>query len=134
MTFVLDASATGSWFFPDEEDALSYQAQDYISENSAIVPALWWYEVRNLLMIGVRRKRLNMDLVHQSLSDLEVYGVTFDLNGNNRAVLGFANDYKLSVYDAAYLELAKRKNLPLATLDKNLASAAKSENLLWGGL
>jgi predicted nucleic acid-binding protein len=129
MAFVLDASISAVWALADESDPLAARIlDDWIaspeSPEAAFVPGLWWYEVRNLLVINERRKRI---VAADSASFLRVMGtfpIEIDEEPNEDAIFGFARRYQLSFYDAAYLEIAHRKGLALATLDRALRTAA----------
>jgi predicted nucleic acid-binding protein len=90
------------------------------------VPALWWFEVRNVLVISERRKRLTSDGTLEFLKFLGGFPIWIDYEPDEDVIFGFARRYQLSFYDAAYLEVAHRKKLPLATLDKALRTAAEA--------
>jgi predicted nucleic acid-binding protein len=126
-TFVLDGSIALSWFFEDEADAYAEAVQDSLAEASAIVPSLWPLEVANGALVGERRKRTTEAKVTRFLSLLKSLPITTDDETAVRAwqeTLPLARTHNLSVYDAAYLELAMRRDLPLATLDEDLEAAA----------
>jgi predicted nucleic acid-binding protein len=126
-TFVLDGSISLAWFFEDEADAYAEAVEDSLAEASAIVPSLWSLEVANGALVGERRKRTTEAKVTQFLSLLKSLPITTDDETAARAwqeTLQLARTHKLSVYDAAYLELAIRRGLPLATLDEDLEAAA----------
>jgi len=125
---VLDASVALAWALPDEgtprAEALLEQKMD---KTVFWVPPLWWYEVTNALLVAVRRRRLKD---HDRLEILELYGmlpIQTDITLNEGImshVYTIAKEYTLSVYDASYLELARRKRVKLATLDEKLSFAA----------
>jgi predicted nucleic acid-binding protein len=126
--FVIDASATLPWCFADEatQSTNALLARLRTGEE-AIVPAHWPLEVANALLIAVRRRRISAEDAHQFLDDLEVLPIRVDTAGRSslRArVFPLAEQFKLTAYDAAYLELAVRETLPLATLDEDLRRAA----------
>jgi len=125
MTFVVDASVVGCWCFPDETNPVADLAFDQLSRRAAIVPALWWFEVRNLLLVNERRGRLDAPGTAEFLADLGRLPVHIDRDSDNGAVLGLARAHGLTSYDAAYLELARRREAPLATLNQQLAHAAR---------
>ena len=100
-----------------------------VEEGGVTAPALWWFEVRNLLIVNERRGRLTKDQSDIALALLEQLNIGLDRSPDESTILGFARKYRLTVYDAAYLELAKRCALPLATLDADLISAAKAEGI-----
>jgi predicted nucleic acid-binding protein len=89
-----------------------------------VVPAVRWFEVRNLLVAGERHGRMNSAGTAEFLADLKRLSIRLDLTPVSAAVLALARLHRLTVYDAAYLELALRVDAPLATLDKKLAAAA----------
>jgi predicted nucleic acid-binding protein len=126
MAFVLDTSVTAVWALADESSELAERAADRLKGEIALVPPIWWYEVRNLLVISERRKRLTSDESAQFLKLLASYPVQVDSIQDEQATLGFARQYGLLFYDAAYLAVAYRNHLPLATLDKALQAAAHS--------
>lgn len=126
MPFVVDASIVGCWCFSDEADALADAAFGRLAEDHAIVPALWWFEVRNLLIINERRGRLDLVGTAEFLGDLERLPIRTDRRPDSETILALARAHRLTAYDAAYLELARRRQLPLATLDRALASAARA--------
>jgi predicted nucleic acid-binding protein len=92
----------------------------------AVVPALWWFEVRNTLIVGERRGRLDAIQTTEILAQIEALPISRDREPDSEAVLALARAHRLTVYDAAYLELALRADLPLATLDRQLAAAARA--------
>jgi predicted nucleic acid-binding protein len=93
------------------------------------VPSLWWFEIRNILVINERRKRITLSDTSAFLRDLSMLSIRIDRYPEEASVLRLARSYRLSVYDASYLELAQRERTPLATLDSDLARAARSENV-----
>jgi len=134
---VLDTSVVLTWFFPDETDSIKGESQKYVMQYGAIVPALWYYEVANGLLMAVRRNRIVPADGKMALGLLEKLSIECDsINpvAAWQAVLNVANTHALSAYDASFLELAMRRSLPLATLDKALLKAANSEGVtLLGG-
>ena len=129
MPFVLDASVTASWAFRDEQHPHADLALERIRADQALAPSLWWFDVRNILIVSERRKRLREAETAAFLRDLATLGVDLDLTPETNEVLRLARIHHLSVYDAAYLELALRKNTPLATLDTDLVRAARIESV-----
>jgi len=126
-TFVLDCSLAVAWFFEDESDAYSQSIEDSLASASALVPTLWPLEVANALLMGERRKRATEAKVTTFLGLLKSLPIIYDDETANRAwheSIHLARTHQLSVYDAAYLELALRRSLPLATLDAKLKAAA----------
>jgi predicted nucleic acid-binding protein len=125
MPFVLDASTTAAWCFPDETSSSADQALDHLSNDNAFAPQIWWAEIRNILIVSERRGRIDPQDSGRFLSDLSRLPIAIDNDAQESAVLDLARRYSLTVYDALYLELALRHALPLATLDKRLASACE---------
>jgi predicted nucleic acid-binding protein len=134
MPFVIDASIAACWAFDDEDHPVAALALERIRTDEALVPSLWWFEVRNTLIINERRGRLTEADVTVFLRGLARLGVTIDRTPDEAAVLTLARRHRLTVYDASYLELAQREGVLLATLDKELVDAARVERLpLIGG-
>ena len=136
MPFVIDASVALCWLMPDERDAVALAAYARLSADTAIVPALFWFEVRNVLVINERRGRLDPAKTSHALRVLKPLPITSDSEINEDSLLRLAKSHRLTVYDAAYLEIAQRRGLALATLDVALAKAARAEAvpLLGSGL
>lgn len=126
--FVLDASVTLAWCFADEREPFAEGVLDVlVSGGEAVAPAIWPFEVANALLVGERRKRISVAQVTsvlQRISDLPISLDPVRIDGIFEKVLGFARQELLSEYDAAYLELAIREGLPLATLDNRLRRSA----------
>jgi predicted nucleic acid-binding protein len=124
---VLDNSVVMAWSFADETSAYADAVLDGLAANRAIVPALWPLEVANALLMGERRKRSTEAETIRWIGILGRLSLVIDDETNSRAwsdTLALARGHKLSAYDAAYLELAIRLRLPLATLDAPLKAAA----------
>ncbi len=127
MSLVIDSSITLAWFFEDERSEAADAVLMQVTELGAVAPALWRLEVANALQIAIRRKRINAAFRDASLADLRALKVAIDLETDRQAwttTLELAERWRLTLYDAAYLELAQRVGLPLATLDQELRSAA----------
>src|SRR5436305_8708431 len=127
---VLDASVALAWCFPDESSAGAERLLDSMADGSkAIVPAIWPFEIANALLTAERRKRLSMAQVTSTLKELALLPITIDdvqVESVFGEVLAVARQGQLTEYDAAYLELALREALPLATLDDRLRRAARN--------
>jgi len=124
---VLDSSATLAWIYGDETTEAIRRVFDAIAENGAVVPALWRLEVANSLRTAVRKRRIEPDFRRAALADLALLDITTDQQTDSYAwteTLNLTDAFRITVYDAAYLELARRRNLPLATLDQELRTAA----------
>jgi predicted nucleic acid-binding protein len=124
MAFVLDASVAAVWALADESSIVADAATDRMREEIALVPPLWWYEVRNLLVINERRQRMTMQDSAHYLELLSSFPIQFDSIEDDQMIFRFARQYRLSFYDAAYLAVAQRNRAPLATIDKDLRDAA----------
>jgi predicted nucleic acid-binding protein len=127
--FVLDASVAASWCFPDESHKNAEFALRLIAHETAIVPTLLWFELRNVLLMSERRNRLSETQTARFLKYFRELPIEVDRDPDDGLVLSLARKHRLSVYDATYLELAQRKALPLATLDKALIKAAHVEEV-----
>ena len=126
MPFVLDASIAACWAFEDENHPAAALALERIRTDEVLVPGIWWFEVRNTLIVNERRGRLSQADTAIFLRGLSRLGVTIDRAPEESAVLALARTHRLSVSDASYLELAQRERLPLATLDHDLRKAART--------
>lgn len=126
--FVLDSSVSIGWCFIDENTPYALTVLRRLKHGCAVVPLLWRLETANVLITAERRGRItqakSMELA-ENLSDLAIIDDTESLSQGLKVVLGLARDYGLTTYDAAYLELAMRLRLPIATLDKDLIKAAQ---------
>ena len=126
---VLDASVAACWAFPDELDSRADLAFEKVRTEGAAVPALWWFEIRNTLIVHERRRRITEHQTARFLQDLSLHSIRVDRVHEDVVVLSLARKHRISVYDAVYLELAQRERLPLATLDSKLAAVARSEKV-----
>jgi predicted nucleic acid-binding protein len=137
MSLVLDSSATLAWVYSDETTEAIRGILERVCQSGAWVPGLWRLEVANILEMGVRRSRHDAAFRDATLGDLAQLQIHLDLETNSQAwgpTVRLATWHGLSVYDAAYLELAQRRGLPLATLDQALRSAASVEGVHLLGL
>lgn len=126
---VIDSSITIAWCFPDEKDDYSQSVLDALASEHAIVPDLWHLEVANTLVVGERRKRSTQVETVAWTSFLAALPIAVDEETKAHAftdTMQLARTHDLSAYDAAYLELAMRRGLPLATLDDKLKAAAQA--------
>ncbi len=126
MAFVLDCSVTMSWLFADESHEGADALRESLPDDPAVAPALWPVEVANVLLVARRRRRIAASDWPAVAGHLESIPVEIDpstLQGALGRALPLADRHGLSVYDAMYLELAARRGLPLATLDRRLAEA-----------
>ncbi len=127
MAFVVDASVTMSWCFEDEATPYTESVLERLRGSSAVAPAIWPLEIANILLLGERRGRIPRPKTESFVRVLQELQVSVE-EGYPAKVLGpvlqIGREYGLTSYDAAYLELAMRRGLPLATLDGRLADAA----------
>ena len=125
---VLDCSATMPWVLEDEESTESDAALNRLQTKGAFVPRVWPLEVRDALLVAVRRGRLARQQSERFVAGLEDLPITADdaVRGVFRAAQPLAGLHGVSSYDAAYLELARRKTAPLATIDAGLARTARA--------
>lgn len=129
MSVVLDCSVTLSWFIPDEQGEFALETLEKTTKDGAIVPFHWIAEMSNGLLMALRRNRIDEDALEPAFSALKEMPMITDRmppDGIDGGLILFARQLGLTVYDALYLECAQRSNLPLATIDKALARAAKS--------
>jgi len=132
VSLVLDASLTLSWYFEDERTAAGDALMRRVARDGALVPLLWRYEVANGFLVAIRRKRIEAAYRDASLAELKLLPVTVDRGDDGSAwtsTLNLADRFGLTVYDAVYLELAHRRGLSLATVDRALGIAARSLNI-----
>lgn len=122
---VADCSAFLPLCFEDESSNVADAMIGAIASRGALVPAIWWYEIRNVLVVNERRGRIEADQSDEFLQLLGRLPILVALDDDGTDVVGFARTFALSVYDAAYLALAKRRRVPLVTLDRKLADKAR---------
>ena len=137
MSVVIDASLTMTWYFDDETTPATEAILDHVSEAGAVVPGLWRVEVANAFQMALRRKRISSAYRDESLTELAELPITIDTDTDAYAwttTLRLADRFGLTMYDATYLELAQRRSLPLATLDKELREAAAALDVTLLGL
>jgi predicted nucleic acid-binding protein len=137
VSLVLDSSATLAWIYSDETTNPIRRLFDAVGEEGAVVPALWRLEIANSLTVAVRRGRIEANFRRAALTDLALLDIAIDDQTDVHAwgeTLRMADFFQFTMYDAAYLELAQRRNLPLATLDGELRDAAKSLGLALMGM
>jgi len=124
MRLVVDASIAAAWALPDESSPVADAALSSSVDSGATAPVVFVYEFRNLLLSNERRARIGPVEVEAALTRLADLEVDIDAAGDPDDVLALARRTGVTVYDAAYLELALRRDLPLATLDRRLTDAA----------
>jgi predicted nucleic acid-binding protein len=129
LSFVVDSSITLSWYFEDEATDASDEVLRRVGNEGGLVPSLWRFEVANGLQMAVRRKRIDTAFRDRVLSRLAELDIVVDPESESHvwsASVRLSDRHGLTVYDAAYLELAQRRRLELATLDRQLADAARA--------
>jgi len=127
--FVLDCSVTVAWCFESQADAYTKGVLGQLGVSQASVPSLWPFEVANALAVGERRNKLTKAETERFLAILVGLPIMMEEQAHHRALdrtLSLARELALSAYDAAYLELAMREGLPLATRDGQLKKAARA--------
>ena len=126
--FVIDASVALAWCFGDERTEATASLLERLQTDAAAVPSLWHLEVANGLALAERRGRITPAESAELIALLEMIEIVVDGETSARAftrVLDLAREERLTAYDAAYLELAMRLGLPLASKDGDLCDAAE---------
>ena len=126
--FVIDTSVVMSWCFKDEINRYADVVLDLLEEATAFAPSIWPLEVGNVLLVAERRKRLSEADSMRFITLLSELPIIVEQEPPERMIheiSALAREHKLSSYDASYLDLAMRKGLSIATIDKNLIAAAK---------
>jgi predicted nucleic acid-binding protein len=132
VSFVLDSSVALTWCFEDERTPATIALLERVAESGALAPGLWPLEAMNGLLVAERRGRLDPGRRHRLAGFLRALPISLDDETANQAwsaTIGLAERFALSAYDAAYLELAERHRLPLASLDGDLRAAATALGL-----
>jgi len=130
--FVLDCSVTMTWIFEDERTDATDALLEILEKTKAIVPTIWPLEVANVLLFAKRKKRIKENTATDFIDALSLLPIHIDQSTTSRATHGIfllAEKTCLTIYDACYLELAKREEIPLATCDIDLLKAAKALNI-----
>jgi predicted nucleic acid-binding protein len=126
VSLVLDSSATLAWIYSDEVTPAIRAVFDSVAESGAIVPMLWRLEVANSLTMALRRGRIDAEFRRAALADLAELDIVADVQTDVHAwdaTMSLADRFGLTIYDAAYVELAQRRSLALATLDGEMRAA-----------
>ena len=132
--FVLDTSLSCAWCFADEASAESWALLERLQGAQAQVPSLWLWEVGNVLVQAERKGRITSAAIRTFLGLLETLPIRIDqvttaTAWHDTLALALARSHRLTTYDAAYLELALRLGLPLASRDQALNAAASKEGV-----
>lgn len=131
--FVLDSSMTLSWFFEDESTRATERVLDLLMAHGAVVPSLWTLEVINVLSLAERKGRTTAAKSDLFRLRLDALRIEVDGESDRRIaddVVSLCRSHNLTSYDATYLELARRRGLPLATLDADVKKAARKLHIL----
>ena len=124
MPFIVDASIATGWVVADEYTADAETLLRRVKANGAKVPDLFWHEKRNVLLKIERRGRSQQGAAEIALIALRRLPIVVLMNRSDALILDLARTYRLTPYDASYLDLALGSELPLATADRQLAEAA----------
>lgn len=127
--YVLDVSLTMGWLFEDEATDAGWQLLDRAIRTGVTVPSIWAYELANVLFVAERRGRVTPAQSSAFLRRLDGLRIDIEATPSSRllsVVLPLARATGLAIYDAAYVDLAQRLALPLATKDRRMAEAAAS--------
>lgn len=127
MSFVLDASVTLAWCFEDEKNPYAESVLDALDHSQGLVPSIWPFEIANVLALSERSGRLDLPRSAwfiRFLSELPIQVDERSPSGAFGETLALARSQNLTVYDAAYLEVALRSGARLATQDNALRAAA----------
>ncbi|RJX17450.1 MAG: PIN domain-containing protein [Desulforudis sp.] len=126
--FIVDCSVVMAWCFEDEADEYADSVLDLLADSETVVPSIWTLEVANVLLVAERKKRLTKADSSRFVKLLRELPITIDQETPDRAlseILPVGRQLGLSAYDAAYLELAMREGIALATRDNGLKQAAQ---------
>jgi predicted nucleic acid-binding protein len=133
--FVLDASVALSWCFPGdptEDTAYSRRVLLRLASHDAVVPEIWAFEIANIIFVACnKRKRITQQQIDEYLRRLRALPIRVEPRDlwTNVGLESRARKWNLPAYDAAYLDLALRKNIPLATVDDDLKKIAQAEDI-----
>jgi predicted nucleic acid-binding protein len=133
MSYVIDPSVALAWLLPDETNALAETIREAVENGAeAWIPAHWWLEIGNGLLMAERRGRIAPEQVAQALSLVDSLPLEKDEDTAGQIpmrTMALARKHCLTLYDAAYLELAQRRGAILATFDAQLMKAAAKERV-----
>jgi len=130
--FVLDCSLTMSWLFEDECTPASDEVLNKLKGSVAAVPTIWPLEVANVLLVSQKRNRISPSKALSFVNALTALPIVIDQSTSERAmhsIFTLAEKLHITIYDAAYLELALREKIPLLSLDRALIKAAHASGL-----
>ena len=129
MAIVVDVSVAAAWCFPDEGADAAERALDELPRLGGVIPGIFPYEIRNVLIVNERRGRIDQTDSARFLMRLRDLHLLHDDHHDEEMVMALARKHMLSAYDATYLETALRRGDSLATLDRDLAAAAAAEDV-----
>ncbi len=130
MAIVVDVSIAAAWCFPDEQASAAERVLDNLPRLGGVVPGIFRYEMRNVLIVNERRGRIDQAGSARFLMRLRDLRLLEDDAHDDDTVMALARKHGLSAYDAAYLETALRRGDGLATLDRELVNAAVAEGVV----
>ena len=130
MAFVPDASVAAAWLLPDEDTELADLALDRLGAETAVVPDLFWHELRNVLLSAERRGRITEQHANASMARVRRLAIRCPGGVDDDHVMALARGHQLTACDASYLALAIIENCPLASLDRRLNEAATAEGVV----
>ena len=129
VRFVVDNSVVMAWCFEDEAGAYADAVLQRLEDGEAVVPAIWPLEIGNVLLVAERKRRLGKADVARFLELIRGLPISVEQESPGRMltdIIALAREFRLSTYDASYLDLAMRLGLPIATQDQALAKAART--------
>ena len=129
MPLVIDVSVMANWHFADERNEAGANILAKLRGDTALVPGIWWFELRNVILSGERRGRSEPEDGQRFLDLVRSLPIEIANFSDEATVLDLARRHRLSFYDACYVELAKREKMTLATFDNAMAKAAQAENV-----
>lgn len=129
MAFVIDASILAGLALADERSSRAVAAVERLREETALAPSALFFEIRNVLLVSERRHRIAPTGTEEFLRVLARLPIAIDFDCDERRLMPLARKHRLTAYDAAYLELALREGVALATLDAELERAALGEGV-----
>ena len=132
MPFVLDSSVALAWVLPDEQSDAADSIAERLERDFAVVPAVWPLEILNALLTASRRARIADENVQRLLSHLAALPIEveqIEMTQMLNAIGAIAREHGITSYDAAYVELAKRRGMPVATLDGRLKDVCLAERV-----
>lgn len=132
MAMVIDSSAMLTIQFPDEDGSVIQDVAELLADFGAVTPVHWKAEIANSLVMATKRGRISVTEREEIIADMSDFAIETDAESADqfwKNTILLCDLHKLTAYDASYLELAMRRNLPLATMDKALAASARNEGI-----